>query len=107
MSDADDAVYAVVLHRYVMSRFRSGEHVSDVAAARITMIANRMGLRPARDVRLLGFKLKDHCVRPLPPDDLHIALSRIRKRGAIASLRRLCRQIEGRTVVELECWNGF
>lgn len=54
---AHDAAFAIVLHRYIVSRAMHGETVTDVTAAGILEIALRIGMEPACDLGLLGFRL--------------------------------------------------
>lgn len=97
-----DAVYCVALHRYVVSRVAGGERVTELAACSIVRMARELGMRPAPNLQLHGFRLSHGFVRPLPADDVYDGLQRIDRYGARSLLRRLCARFEDLSVVELE-----
>ena len=98
-----DAVYAVALHRYIISRIDVGERVTATAAERIVEFAIQLGMQPTLSVRLHGFQLDSGYVRPLHADMVWSALDRIDRADARHLLRALCRRFEELSVAELEC----
>ena len=97
-----DAVFTLALHRYITSRTPLGERVTDVAAERIYTMACRLGMRPAKDVKVLGFLVDGIYIRPLHIDQVIAAQRRISGGRALRLLDRLSRRFDELSVEQLE-----
>lgn len=97
-----DAAFAIVLHRYIISRAIHGEIVTDITAARILEIALRIGMQPALDLGLMGFRLgPNNEVHPLLPHRLQAALTTARKTAGVSWIAHLAQHVDGRSTEEL------
>ena len=98
-----DAAFAIVLHRYIISRALHGETVTDITAARILEIALTVGMEPAHDLGLMGFRLgPNNEVHPLLPHRLQTALATVRRDG-VNWVAHLAQHVDGRSTKELMC----
>ena len=98
----DDAVYALVVHRYIVARWVDAQQVTELAAARIAVLAREMGLRPSSGIAALGFDIRGTAVGPLRKESVHAVLRMVRKHGRGAMVQALYTQFGHLSVGELE-----
>ena len=99
----DDAAFAIVLHRYIVSRAMHGETVTEVTAAQVFDIALRLGMEPACDLSVLGFRLASGgALHPLLPNRLQTALATVRQGAGLGWIAHLAQYVDGRSVEDME-----
>lgn len=99
----DDAIFTVALQRYLITRLQHGEQATELAVVRLVETARRMGLAPAYDVRLLGFRFTGDVVHPPSQEKLLAALKLVRRHHREQAVQSLCERSLHLSVEQLEC----
>lgn len=85
----DDAVFVLVLRRYVFARARWGEQVIQSAALQIVELAREMGLAPTPQLAFVGFHVFGTAIRSINRDALVGAIRIVRKHNRASVVHAL------------------
>ena len=97
-----DAVYAVVLHRYIEETYAMrGERLTAKAEEKIRAIAGALGIRPQRNTGQLGFAADF----TWSVDAIRMAKNRVRATDSMRLVNKLYQAIEGLSVKEIESYS--
>lgn len=97
-----DAVYAVVLHRYIEEAYAMRrERLTPKAEEKIRAIAGTLGIRSERTKEQLGFAADFSWSR----DAIRLAKNRVMATGSGHLVGRLYQAIEGLSVDEIEAYS--
>ena len=97
-----DAVYAVVLHRYIEDAYTMrGERLTPKTEEKVRAIASALGIRPERTTEQLGFAADFSWSL----DAIRLAKNRVRATGSSHLVGKLYQAIEGLSVNEIETYS--